>query len=265
MATSGRSGAFAMAPVRRRVAGDHERRQVAGGPARDEAASGSSGRPACAASTPRAWFSATTTPAASSQDVPCSDEHETNMSKSSEAFVGAAGMNDRKRGLSHETTAVDSLSTKSFSTWAASLPSGRHEAGQLGVERVDEAAEVEGDRVHGQAFPAGREDQVRHRLVVVEHRTRHQARGSSGSRRRAPGGAPGLLGPAGDLVQRWRRSWRPRAPRRRTPAWPARRSTFMRTVMPSTVTWSSCPCHGPALDRGGTDPHRPGDPLDLGA
>jgi hypothetical protein len=83
------------------------------------------GSPASAASTPRAWFSATTTPAASSQDVPCRDEQETNMSKSSEAFVGAAGMKDKKRGLSHETTAVDSLSTNSFNTWAASLPSGR--------------------------------------------------------------------------------------------------------------------------------------------
>ena len=48
--------------------------------------------------------------------MPCSDEHETNMSKSSEALVGAAGMNDKKRGLSHETTAVDSLSTKSCRT-----------------------------------------------------------------------------------------------------------------------------------------------------
>ena len=84
-----------------------------------------SGSPACAASTPRAWFSATTTPAASSQDVPCSEEHETNMSKRSEALVGAAGMNDKKRGLSQETTAVASLSTKSLRTCAASFPSGR--------------------------------------------------------------------------------------------------------------------------------------------
>ena len=81
------------------------------------------GNPACAARTPSAWFSATTTPAASSQEVPCSEEHETNMSKRREALVGAAGMNDRKRGLSHDTTAVESLSTKSFSTWAASVPS----------------------------------------------------------------------------------------------------------------------------------------------
>jgi hypothetical protein len=51
--------------------------------------------------------------------------HETNMSNRSEALVGAAGMKDRKRGLSHETTAVASLSTKSRMTSAASLPSGR--------------------------------------------------------------------------------------------------------------------------------------------
>ena len=47
------------------------------------------------------------------------------MSKSREALVGAAGMKDKKRGLSHDTTAVDSLSTNTFSTWAGSLPSGR--------------------------------------------------------------------------------------------------------------------------------------------
>ena len=83
------------------------------------------GSPAWRASTSSAWFSATTTPAASSQDVPCSEEQDTNMSKRSEALVGAAGMKDRNRGLSHDTTAVDSLSTKRRMTPAASLPSGR--------------------------------------------------------------------------------------------------------------------------------------------
>ena len=83
-----------------------------------------SGKPACSDSTPRAWFSATTTPAASSQEVPWSDEHDTNMSKRSDALVGAAGMNERKRGLSHDTTARASLSVQSLSTWAGSLPSG---------------------------------------------------------------------------------------------------------------------------------------------
>ena len=47
------------------------------------------------------------------------------MSKSSAALVGAAGMNDKNRGLSQEMTAVDSSSTKSRRTSAASLPSGR--------------------------------------------------------------------------------------------------------------------------------------------
>ena len=83
------------------------------------------GKPARSARTRSAWFSATTTPAASSHEVPFSDEHETNMSKSSEAFVGSAGMNDKKRGLSQDTTAVASLSTNNFRTSAASLPSGR--------------------------------------------------------------------------------------------------------------------------------------------
>ena len=47
------------------------------------------------------------------------------MSNSREDLVGAAGMKDKKRGLSHETTAVDSLFTKTSSTCAASVPSGR--------------------------------------------------------------------------------------------------------------------------------------------
>ncbi len=83
------------------------------------------GMPASVAMTPSAWFSATTTPAASSQEVPCREEQDTNMSKSRAALVGAAGMNERKRGLSQETTAVASLSTKSCNTSPASFPSGR--------------------------------------------------------------------------------------------------------------------------------------------
>ena len=66
------------------------------------------------------------------------------MSKSREALVGAAGMNDKKRGLSHETTAVASLSTKSFEHLSRVVAFGAHEPGELGVERLDEAAEVEG-------------------------------------------------------------------------------------------------------------------------
>ena len=46
------------------------------------------------------------------------------MSKSSEALVGAAGMNERNRGLSHETTAVaSSLSKISMMRWG-SVPAG---------------------------------------------------------------------------------------------------------------------------------------------
>ena len=45
------------------------------------------------------------TPAASSQEVPWIDAHEISMSNSSDAFVGAAGMKPRKRGLSAEITA----------------------------------------------------------------------------------------------------------------------------------------------------------------
>ena len=123
------------------------------------------------------------------------------MSKRREALVGAAGMNDRKRGLSHETTAVDSLSTKSLSTWAASLPSGRISPASSASSDSTRPPKSSGDRVHGQAFPAGGDDQVGHRLVVVEHGARHQAGVPSGPGAGA-GGAPGLLGPAGDLVQR---------------------------------------------------------------
>ncbi len=66
----------------------------------------SGGSPARSERTRRAWFSAPTAPAASIHDVPCNDEQATTMSNSSAALVGAAGMNERKRGLSQEITAV---------------------------------------------------------------------------------------------------------------------------------------------------------------
>ena len=66
----------------------------------------SGGSPARSERIRRAWFSAPTAPAASIHDVPCNDEQATTMSKSSAALVGAAGMNERKRGLSQEITAV---------------------------------------------------------------------------------------------------------------------------------------------------------------
>ena len=261
-ATSGRSGAAARrrCPAVSRATMSADR--LPGRSTGHEAAPGAlgAGRPAPPAR-PRAWFSATTTPAASSQDVPCSDEQETNMSKSREALVGAAGMNDKKRGLSHETTAVDSLSTNSCSTSAASLPSGRHQPRQFGVERLDEAAEVEGDRVHGQSFPAGRQDEVGHRLVVVEHLARHQAGGSSGPARRP--GRPARQASSARLATSWgvAPSWPQQRPRRRTPAWPVRLMTFIRMTMPSTTTCSSSRATGQRSHGGGTYPHGSGRPV----
>jgi hypothetical protein len=51
------------------------------------------GSPAASAIQRSAWFSAATAPAASSHEMPCNDAAETTMSKSSDALVGAAGMN----------------------------------------------------------------------------------------------------------------------------------------------------------------------------
>ncbi len=56
--------------------------------------------------------------------MPWSELHDTNMSKSREAFVGAAGMKDKNRGLSQDTTAKANLSVQSFSTLAGSVPPG---------------------------------------------------------------------------------------------------------------------------------------------
>ncbi len=80
------------------------------------------GRPASPASTPSAWFSAATAPAASIHEVPWSEEQATTMSKSSEALVGAAGMNERNRGLSQEMTAVASWWSKTSMIRAGSVP-----------------------------------------------------------------------------------------------------------------------------------------------
>ena len=64
-----------------------------------------SGIPARSAISRSTLFSAWIAPAASSQEMPWMDAHEISMSNSSEALVGAAGMNPRKRGLSAEMTA----------------------------------------------------------------------------------------------------------------------------------------------------------------
>ena len=49
-------------------------------------------------------FSAAIAPEASSQEMPCIEAHDTSMSKSRLALVGAAGMKPRNRGLSAEIT-----------------------------------------------------------------------------------------------------------------------------------------------------------------
>ena len=53
------------------------------------------GSPARSAIQRRAWFSAAIAPDASSQLIPWRDAAETTMSKSSDALLGAAGMNAR--------------------------------------------------------------------------------------------------------------------------------------------------------------------------
>ncbi len=67
------------------------------------------GRPARSAISRSTSFSAWMAPAASSHEMPWIEAHDTSMSNSSDAFVGAAGMNPRKRGLSAEMTAGASM------------------------------------------------------------------------------------------------------------------------------------------------------------
>ena len=72
-------------------------------------------------------------PAASSQEMPWSDAHETTMSNSSAALVGAAGMKPRKRGLSAEITAgatTDVYTPRIWSGLCGPAPSSPFSAGQ---------------------------------------------------------------------------------------------------------------------------------------
>ena len=62
------------------------------------------GSPASSAIRRSTEFSAAIAPDASSHEIPWIDAHETSMSNSRLAFVGAAGMKPRNRGLSAETT-----------------------------------------------------------------------------------------------------------------------------------------------------------------
>ena len=77
-----------------------------------------SGSPARSAIRRSTWFSAWIAPAASSQEMPWIEAQETSMSNSSAAFVGAAGMKPRKRGLSAEITAGATHEVYTPSTWS---------------------------------------------------------------------------------------------------------------------------------------------------
>ena len=99
-----------------------------------------------------------TAPAASSHEIPCSDDAETTMSNSSAAFVGAAGMNARNRGLSAESTAWARWSSYSLMTVAGSVASGGDEARQQGVQLGRAARMVQ--RRLGHREPTG--DVVQH-------------------------------------------------------------------------------------------------------
>ena len=184
------------------------------------------------------------------------------MSKSNEALVGAAGMKDRKRGLSQETTAVDELVDEELEHVRSVVALGAHQPGQLLVERLDQAAEVERDRVQGQPLPARRDDQVGHRLVVVEHRVRHQAGEGSG---------PGA---------RWCAARHASSARLDTscnvaPVFAATRATssnsglarplvtFIRMVMPSSDLGRHLAGHRPSFDGMARMPIVPVDPRDL--
>ncbi len=148
------------------------------------------------------------------------------MSKRSAALVGAAGMNDRKRGLSQDTTAVANSSTKSRRTSAASLPSGRISPVSDGAESRRLAPEVEWHRIEGQSLLAIGHHEVGHALVVLEHALRgHGAAsfppaGRFGIAAVAPPPLP--LRPARPPRGRRHPSSTRSAPRRRIRAWPDR-------------------------------------------
>ena len=76
------------------------------------------GSPASCAITRSTLFSAAIAPDASSHEMPWIDAQDTSMSNSRLAFVGAAGMKPRKRGLSAEITlgAITDVYTPSTSS-----------------------------------------------------------------------------------------------------------------------------------------------------
>ncbi len=109
-------------PAAALVAGDGQAERFPAEPPDTKVPPASAGIPAASASQRSTWFSAATAPAASSQEIPCNDAADTTMSNSSAAFVGAAGMNAKNRGLSAESTAWARWSSYSLMTVAGSVP-----------------------------------------------------------------------------------------------------------------------------------------------
>ena len=126
------------------------------------------GSPASCAITRSTLFSAAIAPDASSHEMPWIDAQETNMSNTRLAFVGAAGMKPRKRGLSAEITlgAITDVYTPSTSS------------GGRGVSRITPSrrsysssarkhALVERHGIHPQSVLGVREHAAHHVLGVL--------------------------------------------------------------------------------------------------
>ncbi len=164
------------------------------------------------------------------------------MSKRSAALVGAAGMKERNRGLSQDTTAVANSSTKSRKTSAASLPSGRIRPVSTEPSPGAWPPKSSGTGSRARSLLAIGHHEVGHGLVVVEHRPGGVMRAEPSRRRalrvhrRASAAMP--LRPATPPRAPAARSPPRSAPRRRTRAWPARGRLSCARSMPSTVTSS---------------------------
>ena len=125
------------------------------------------GSPASWAITRSTLFSAAIAPDASSQEMPWIEAQDTSMSNSRLAFVGAAGMNPRNRGLSAEITlgATTEVYTPSTSPGAVACRGSRRRGVVQLVGR--QRALVEGHRIHPQPILGVRENAAHHPLGVL--------------------------------------------------------------------------------------------------
>ena len=168
------------APVLGRVAGHHQSRQVARRSTGDEAAACSLGEVRLRRQHPEGLVlghhDASRFEPGRAVQRRARDEHVEEQrglggrGRDERQEARAVARDDRRRQLVHEEL-------KHLGCVVSPWP---HEPRQFGVERLDEATEVECDRIHGQPFSAGRQNEVGHRLVVVKHLAWHQADGSSG-------------------------------------------------------------------------------------